>query len=783
MIRLLYCILVILPTSMYCQTKAEIYGRVYEKTTNEPILGALIYTNNGLSTESNEFGFYKLSLIDMPNNVVYFTSIGYDTDSLKLNQGIQAINVDIYLQPISYFLNTVEVAASRIERKPISSLDMLSISAKDLKQHQVTILGENDLLKTLQIFPGIARGNEGNSALLVRGGGPDQNQFLLDNFEIINPFHLGGLLSVFDTDIIKNVDIYKGGFPAKYSGKASSIIDSKMNDGRADKWEKKLTIGSLTSKLFLQGPLKNKKTTSLINIRRSTLDILYKGLSTISNNPAQSDFYIYDVNFKIIHKFSAKNEIALNYYRGIDNLQFNNVSSGSGSTASNKSESTWGNNMLGISHNFISKNMSIKNLISYADYNNSITGLSSIENSSTNFSSQGEYMLASSIKNLTLKSDHKLYYSEDLVLNYGINILRQTFTPGASFKEQANTGISIDSSQFTTLESNVINTYLASEKYFTSKLKLVYGLNTALFLYQREGFNKLYFQPRLKMSYALNKDWNIDAAYTRVNQFSHLLSSNGTGLPIDSWVPATNIATPPTSDIISTGVRYGGFSFLELSLEGYYKRISDMIFYSEGSSFVSRNLNFESNILTEGNARSYGAEFFVNSTFDRFNGLVSYTLAKSELNFPGLNEANWFPNKFDRLHNLSVSVSYQKSRSTSFNILWVYTSGSKFTALEQQFSGLYYDRSNPNGYALNPTERYGSINANSLPAYHRLDINFRFKKENNGVLKREWLLGIYNLYNRINPYFIYTVGEGDTIAYKKFGLFPILPSVAYNRYF
>jgi hypothetical protein len=753
-------------------------GRVFDRNTNEPLIGVFIQdTISKIGTTTNDFGYYNI-VLDQSKSVLSFQYLGYDTYLLPKDSLIKKSHT-IYLLPKENEIAEVVVKAEKIPT--IAKLDKLSLTAATLVQHQIVVLGERDILKTLQLFPGIAQANEGNSTLLVRGGSADQNLFLIDNIEIINPFHIGGLLSTFDPDIIKKVDVYKGSFPARFGTKASSIVDIRLNDGRNDKWSKKMQLGTITSKFYAEGPL-SKKTTMFFNLRRSTIDLLYKGLAKLQSSPFSTSFGIYDFNSKIIYKVSPKHELAINYYLGNDKLTFNNQFETTSSNIKSNYNTKWGNKAIAISQNLIKDKVSIKNLFSISSYSNDIRSKESVVFKNSK-SDETTFNLLSNIINYTLKSDHQYYLNSTEKLNYGLNYTYQHFSPRTDYSEIFRGEVLIDTTIISRLLNNhLTNAYIEYERNLNSTLQLKIGSNLALFYLPNKDYSQLNLQPRISINQELKNNTSLNVGYARTNQYTHLLSPAGAGLPLESWVPASDIAVPITSDIVSLGYNTPALLGHQFNIEAYYKSQSNLINYKESSSFFNRTINFEKNIALNGISKIYGMEVLIEKKRPKYNYIVSYTLSKIDQQFDEINNGAWHPSRFDRRHNFSSTFYWKLSKKVDFSTVWVYNSGARFTAITGLYNAVdYVDKDK--GVVFYQGELYSGLNQYKAPAYHRLDINFKIKRFKGKKDYSEWLLGVYNAYNRINPYLIFAQKEGDNLQYKKFGLFPALPSISYTRYF
>ena len=643
------------------------------------------------------------------------------------------------------------------------------------------IFGELDPLKTLQLFPGVSNAGEGNSGIYVRGGGPDQNLILLDDAVVYNTGHLFGFFSIFNGDAIKNTTLIKGGMPAQYGGRLSSVLDISMKDGNMEKFQGEGGIGTVSSRLSLQGPLKKDKASFIVSGRRTYIDALVKPLIKKGSQFYGSGYYFYDLNTKFNYRFSKKDRIYFSGYFGRDVFDFNN------NERQFNVSIPWGNSTGTIRWNHVfNKKLFMNTTAVYNDYNFSLGALQN------NFS----FNLNSGIRDLNLKTDFDHYLYPEHKLKYGWQYTRHRFSPSVVSGQQDTTVFNPNNAQLK--HAHEYSAYVQDDWEASQKIKISYGLRWSGFqqigplttyrtdnngnkldsgVYKSGEPVKFYggLEPRATLRYSLNQETSLKASVSRNRQYIHLVSNSGTTLPTDVWVPSTLRVKPQLSWQYATGI-FKNFNdnTWETSVEVYYKTMQNQIEYKEGYTPSIKDPEEE---FVFGRGWSYGAEFLINKTKGKLTGWIGYTLAWSWRKFTELNNGNKYPAKFDRRHDLSVVGIYELNPEWKFSAVFVYATGNA-TSLPEKF------------YLIEGvlTQQYSRINQYRLAAYHRLDLSATYlptpKKQRK--FTGSWVFSIYNAYSRKNPYFYYFDQTGSAfqgtleIKAKQVSLFPIIPSVTYN---
>jgi TonB-dependent Receptor Plug Domain/CarboxypepD_reg-like domain len=758
----------------YAQHKKIIHGYIQDADNQEYLSKATVWAIEAkTAVQSNTYGFFSMS-VTVPQTIEV-RCIGYTTQVIRILPTKDSL-ITIRLTANVQQLDVVEIKA-QIPPHEHNLSGFHQLSAKSIAKIPV-LMGESDALKSLQTFPGVQGGKEGTVGLNVRGGTPDQNLILLDGVPVYNINHLFGFLSVFNNDAISTVDFYKGGVPARYGGRLSSVIDVSMREGNKQRFERKITASPIASRFLFEGPIIENKSSFLFSLRRTWLDFFTTPAAWISDSDFKSVLKFYDVNFKINHTLSNKNRLYFSYYTGRDGLN-NSVKLGDGSSNFNYN---WGNNTFVLRWNHLYSQRLFGNLsLSYTKFNYKLQNeVKDIKNFNSRFES--------GIRDWTLKYDWDFFVSARHTLRFGLNATAHLFQPEVQQIKSGQTDtsyvpqVAIRSSEFVA--------YIEDEFKVNNILTGNIGLNSS---YYKVG-NIQYFnpQPRLSLRLQTGQSSSLKLGYGRFSQYLHLLSNSSLGLPTDLWVAATKRIPPQASQQFSLGyyknILNDKFSF---SVEGYYRSMSNVIEYKEGASFLSgSNKGWEDKIAI-GNGAAYGAEFLLQKNIGKLKGRLSYTLSKSDRTFAELNRGVAFPYKYDSRHNIALTLDYDLSKTQSLSANFFFNSGIPLQINKAAYSGTFphyligpIPTFEDNSLYANYYSYFNSIglisdrNSYRTPAYHRMDINYKTTKPlQNG--NRTWTFGIYNVYNRNNPFFIYY----DKSSLKQFSLFPFLPSFSYERTF
>jgi len=756
---------------LWAQNKYTISGYVLDAENGETLIGAAVYDKDDMTNGvlTNAYGYYALTL-EEGAHTLEISYLGFNTERQDIDLTAD-VKVDFSLIS-GITIETVEISAEE-EDENVSSTQMGTV---DLQMDQIkrlpALFGEIDILKTIQLLPGVLSSGEGSSGFNVRGGGVDQNLVLLDEAVVYNSGHLFGFFSVFNADAIKNSTLIKGGMPANYGGRIASVLDIQMKDGNDKYYQVDGGIGLIASRLTVQGPIVNDKASFLFSGRRTYLFDLAQ--SSIDNTDfAGTNYYFYDLNGKINYKFSDRDRVYLSGYFGRDVLKFNI------SDRDFLLELPYGNSTATLRWNHVFSDKLFANLsVIYNDYDFTFRG------SQDDFS----FKLFSGIRDWNLKLDTDYFLNSIHSIKTGINYTYHKLTPNVFEGESDDVTFE---SQLNPKYGHEYAVYVSDEINVSKKLKVTAGLRYSHFIqtgpytssldgreYEKGDKVASYggIEPRISARYSLNKSTSLKASYNRNLQYLHLVSNSTSSLPADVWVPSTELIEPQTGDQYAIGIFK---NFLDNQLEGsvelYYRDMGNQLDYRE--SYVDNasqdvELDF---VFGEGNA--YGAEFYLNKPKGRLTGWVAYTYAKSRRWFDEIENGRKYAPVYDRTHDLSVVTSYQLSKKIDVGATFVYGSGRPFTP----FAGIYFIDQQPRLF-------YGPRNSERLEDYHRLDlaINYTPKPESTKRFSSTWTLAVYNIYNRKNTLFINTdfninnsQNSIDAEA-SKFAIFPIIPSITWN---
>ncbi|MBK9958235.1 MAG: TonB-dependent receptor [Chitinophagaceae bacterium] len=765
--------------ALYAQ-KHTISGYVKDAVSGESLIGATISVkglSKGITT--NAYGFYSISFAATKQEV-YYSYVGYKAQNFSFSL-TRDTSINISLYPVKALTEEVVVVSKKSGNVKSAQMGRVTLPVDQLKTIPA-FLGEVDILKTIQLLPGIRNAGEGTAGIYVRGGGADQNLIILDDAVVYNTGHLFGFFSIFNADAIKNVTLIKGGMPAQYGGRLSSVLDISMKEGNNQKLQVEGGIGLVASRFSIQGPVVKNKSSFILSARRTYVDALAKPFVKKESQFYGSGYYFYDLNAKFNYQFSEKDRLYISGYFGRDVFDFRNAK------LSFKVNIPWGNATGTLRWNHVFNNKLFANTtLVYNDYNFKFSGAQN----------DFEVKLNSGIRDINAKTDFDFYPASNHKLKFGALYTYHKFTPSVVSGRQ-------DSVVFNPLNAQVkfaheAALYVQDDWDINPKIRVHLGLRYSFF--QQIGPYKIYttdddgnrtdstvfgngkkiktytgLEPRFTLRYSLNEATSLKASVTRNLQFIHLVSNAGTTLPTDIWVPSTYLVKPQISWLYAAGI-YKNFKngTYETSVELYYKQMQNQIEYREG--YTPSTLRDTEEDFTFGKGWSYGTEFFVNKLKGKLTGWIGYTLSQTWRKFPALNDGQKFPAKFDRRHDLSVVAMYELNAKWKLSATFVYGTGNAFT-LPVNF--YIYD-----GIL---TQEYSKINQYRLPAYHRLDFAAILTplKNKNRKWQSQWVFGAYNIYSRKNPYFIYFDQTGSPyngslkIQGKQVSIFPIIPSVTWN---
>ncbi|MFI5196046.1 MAG: TonB-dependent receptor domain-containing protein [Chitinophagales bacterium] len=771
-------VLFVIPITLYAQ-KVSLSGYMRDAETGESIVSGAIYLKEAdQGGISNNYGFYSVSVPPGIYTVV-FSFVGYTPliQKIDLTTKNQTFNAELHS---STLLKEVQVTTGRKdENVKNTEMGTVTLTMAQIKTLPV-LFGEVDILKTLQLLPGVQSAGEGNSGFYVRGGGPDQNLVLLDDATVYNTGHLFGFFSVFNSDAIKDVTLIKGGAPANYGGRLSSVVDVTMKEGNMKEYHAEGGIGLIASRLMIEGPIKKDKGSFIVSGRRTYIDVLARPFSSRLKN---TGYYFYDANLKANYILGKHDRIYLSGYMGIDKFKFANT------RGTFKADIPWGNKTATLrwNHQFTDK-LFLNTTLVYNDYNFASTF------------SQNTFgiKIASGIQDYNAKSDLDYYAGNNHHFKAGIAYTHHKFIPNQVSGHVDS--IVLDPNNAFIKYAHEAGAYILDDFEATKWWRINVGLRYSWFgqigpytgykfdangnatdstKYGTGQLVKSYggWEPRFNMRFELNENSSLKTSISRTYQYLHLVSNNGTTLPTDVWVPSTLLVQPQVAWQYSGGY-FRNFldNKLETSVEVYYKDMSHQIQYKDG--YVPNSLQDPERSYVFGNGTAYGAEFFVNKTQGKFTGWIGYTLSWTLQKFPQLNNGDQFPAKYDRRHDISVVGSYEFNKKWTTSAVFVYGSGNAITL--------------PTAYYFidgKLQELFSKLNAYREPAYHRLDISATYTPQHAKPRKWQgsWTFSVYNVYDRHNPYFLYvdvagTAGSSSGVKVTVYEVYimPIIPSITYN---
>ncbi|OCX54782.1 collagen-binding protein [Mucilaginibacter sp. PPCGB 2223] len=754
---------------LFAQSQYTLSGTIKDAATGEVLIGATARIENTASKGAitNSFGFYSLT-ITQGEHILLVSYIGYKTDSLKISLHKDTrINIELVS---GHALNEIVVSdkSSRSDNVLNPQIGVNKLNTNDIKDVPV-FMGEKDIIRTIELLPGVKTTGDANTGFYVRGGGSDENLILLDGATVYNPSHLFGFFSTFNSDAVKDISLYKGGMPAQYGGRLSSVLDVRMDDGNNKDYGAEGGIGLISSRIKFEGPIIKNKGSFMLSARRTYADVFLKlsGDSTLKG----SSLYFYDLNLKANYQLDDKNIIYLSGYFGKDAIGLKD------NFATN-----WGNTTATLRWNHILNNKLFSNTsFIYSNYNYVIN----------NFSATSNINVQSKIEDFNLKQDYEYFLNNNNTLSFGAGVVHHTIMPGNISTTQTS---SYNSKTIQTRHAYEANAYISDSWQPLNSLTIVYGLRANFFnlvgpgtfnTYNADGVLtnvstyssgqsiQTYFnlEPRISANYVINPQSSVKASYNHNSQNIHLLSNSTSSLPTDLYVMSSNNIKPGVADQVSLGY-YRNFKDdqFEFSTEVYYKWLKNEVDYRNDADLVA-NETVESQLLY-GVGRAYGAEFFLKKKYGKFNGWIGYTLSRTERKIDGINNGNYFPARQDRTHDVSLVGVYNLSKRVTISAVFVYGTGNAVTypAGKYQIGGL-------------TTYYYNQRNANRLPADSRLDLGVTLEGKQHKRYHSSWNFSIYNAFDRMNPYSVVfqdSAGKPSHTEAVETSLFGIIPAVTWN---
>ncbi len=757
----LFGIVLLFGESLFAQ-KSSLSGYVRDEGTGEALIGATVAAPElKTGTSTNTYGYFSLSLPAVGDSVtLVFAYIGYQTLAVRMQVVTNPEQLKINLLPDGNKLEEVVIKAhADNENVQRTAMSVINLPVSQIKAIPV-IAGERDVLKAVQFLPGVSAGSEGTTGFYVRGGNIDQNLVLLDEAVVYNPNHLFGLVSTFNVNALNSVNLIKGGFPAQYGGRLSSVLDVTMREGNKKKFSGEGGIGIISSNLTLEGPIQKGKSSFIVSGRRSYLDLF---LIPFNKGGNKTDYKLYDLNVKINYELGKNDHLFASFFKGNDKAQYTGANALNYGIGFGNSTGT-----LRWNHLFGDK-VFVNTSVIYNQYH---LGLNT---------TQGKYyaLLYSEIRDYTAKTMLEWYPNSRHSVKVGAQYSQHALAPASVSAQIPKKGsrLQIKPDSIARTYANESAFFLNDEIHLGGRFGANVGLRVPVFTSKSKTYSAV--EPRLTLKYSVNATTSIKAAYTEMNQFLHLVPSSTASLPTDIWIQSSPVVKPQTSRQVALGLFHNfADNEYEASIEGYYKDMKHQVLFKEGTQIVLAS-DLEKQ-LTFGSGDSYGVELFVRKNTGKLTGWVSYTWSKTTQTFPDLNFGQPFPFTYDRRHNLSVVGIYELNKKWSFSADFVFNTGSAYTLATGRvpvfndgtlYDGIYYDFTSRNNYRLGN--------------YHRLDVSASRHKTKtwwHHKVETEWVFGAYNLYSRRNPYFVYLTTDPATrqpLA-KQVSLLPIIPSVSWN---
>jgi hypothetical protein len=754
-------------------------GHVQDAVSGEQLLGATVWcedTKQGVA--ANIYGFYSLTLPEGKHNIIV-TYIGYTPQRFEIDLSMN-IKMDINLIAGTKLKEAVVSAESLNKIEEQVQMSKMEIPIDQVKRLPA-IGGEVDLLKVLQLLPGVQSGGEGTSGLYVRGGSPDQNLMLLDGVPLYSVNHLFGFFSVFNADAVKNMSITKGGFPARFGGRLSSILEIYMKDGHMKEYHADATVSIIASKLTVEGPIVEDKASFMLSARRTYLDLLINPIIAQANrnNPdvtTDPRYYFYDLNGKLNWRIGPKDRLYLSAFKGEDDFGIASAENYGINSSTLDFGLDWKNEIQALRWNREWSPRLFSNTTLTRSLYNFNTGIEITEQSEDTLSMAALYN--SGIEDFSGRIDFDFAPNARHYIKFGANWTNHTFSPGA-------TSLELDFGDTPALDtllgpadikSDEAFLYVEDEFELSERLKLNLGVHASILMVQDTSYNSI--QPRAALNYRLPGGYAFKASFARMAQYVNLLTNEGLGLPTDLWVPSTARIRPQQSWQVAMGVAKT-FGDIEVSLEGYYKGMEGLLSYKEGASFLfSLDTDWEDQV-TQGIGNAYGTELLVQKKYGRTTGWIGYTLSWSNRQFDDINSGNWYPFTYDRRHDVSFVVTHDFTDKWTGSAVWLYGTGRALTLSESSFSAYVPDGTGEGIYTFSaevPSEK----NAFRMSPYHRLDLSLtRTKIRENGT--RHLIFSVYNAYNNLNPFFAQTdEDDNGNPVIREYGIFPIIPSIAWR---
>ena len=772
-ILLLFSLIVLIPASAQ---QVIISGYVTDKNSGEAIIGAnILNTENGKGASSNKFGYFSLQIKKDEPCMMQVSYIGYRTEMISLRLSSDSL-VTVRMNPTTEYLDEIQVIAQKRleERVETGRMNIPISTVKTIP----SITGEPDVLKVFQLMPGVQMGAENTNGLFVRGGSSDQNLFLLDDVPLYNVNHLGGFFSVFDPSMLKSVDLYKGGFPARYGGRVSSVMDVRNKDGNMNERGGEVALGLISAKVFLEGPLKKGKSSYALSYRYCNFGIYSLLMNSMQGENYTQGYHFYDINLKTNFILSPTDRLFLSFYSGDDNVYYNEKNAQIERTNyiySGKSNIKWGNTAGSLRWLHVFDSGIFNNTTLYfTRYNYRNSAETETYDKVNKIKLTDIYQAQSGVNDFSIKNDAEVPLNNK-TLRFGMAATGHVFIPGSisysnSSPDTENVSSSIRINAFS------LNGYAELEFPLLKDLSVNTGFRTGLYVVNNTTYPTI--EPRIIINQFISPAYALKASYNRMSQHTHLLSNSNGGLPTDIWIPSTDKIKPLTADQFSIGLAHTTSNDYEISLDLYTKKISNLIDYQEGMLAYKSIQNLDKSVETGGVGNIQGIEFLLQKKTGSLNGWISYALSSNKRRFENINNGKAYPYVYDQPHNFTITGNYKISNNITLSAVWVYHTGNCITLPSARYKIIDYSGNRRVYYS--EVEIYTEKNGYRLPDYHRLDLSANFsRKMRKG--ERNWSLNVYNAYNRQNAYYLfYKKAEDGSMKLYQRSFFPILFNASYG---
>jgi hypothetical protein len=775
----------------FAQHTISLSGFVTDKISGEVLINATIAnTKKFTGVMANNYGFYTMKIEADEDVFITCSYVGYQSQQMVINLS-KDTTINFKLEKEAE-IDEVVIKAGNSNLYKIQPVTGIIEMKADMARKLPTLLGEADLTRMLQLKPGVQNGNEGSGGLFVRGGTTDQNLILLDGMPVYNPGHLGGFISIFNPSSVNYIKLYKGGFPARFGGRLSSILDVRMKNGNLKHSESFVSVGTITTSFSWETPIRKDTSSIIIAGRRTLFDLFVSGYNYLDTNGKYNGGYnLWDLNLKYNKKIDDKTRIYLSFYKGKDKIFSTwNDKYSHNDTVSNykgKYKLSWGNTMASYRINKVySGKVFADYTIGVSDYRYGITNDYKVKKEKI-LVNHDYTSFVSSITDFIFSPDYEFLINNKHSLQFGLQGVIHYFSPCENKIEQTIKEVVYKDSIWGAKKITVPEMAVYGSDVFTitPKLSTEIGIRYVVFFLKDKPVQKL--EPRIVGNFQLNNNISIKGSYSAMSQFTHLISASDQSLPSDFWLPSTGKIPPERSMQLSIGT-FWTFNLkqdFEFSFDSYYKKMDDLVEIKGGTSFIKSGADWENQIYSNGKGKVWGAEFMLEKKTGKTTGWIAYTLSKNVRKFDEINKGNWLPFKYDRRHQISIVVCHEFNDHINLSANWIFMTGAPATLAKYKYliNTQEFYQGNIGDGTYDEVYDYQGRNSFRTPAYHRLDLNINFIKKFDDQT-RTWSVGLYNAYNHYNSYYLY-FGKNKNGETKLFSLtlFPIMPSISYSYKF